>query len=414
MFVVDSQMYVVKNRVLSVFDTGGAETVLGGIASDGMVTVARNRKSPYPQIGFVCDGRFYVSTNNVLVEVADADLPPPTAIAFIAGYFVLAIADGRFFWTSIDEGTAIDALDFASAEGNPDGLVHVATRGDDLVLIGPRSTEFHRLTTDADAPFARSTIASFGCLSPKSVCEVSVISKESISDTLGWVATDRQGRYAGVMLLDGYGNRKISTEALDALIRDDAAQSDITATAWASGGHGFYCITGSTWSWVFDTSTGLWHERETYGASRWAVSQVVDFNGRLIAGTRTGSTLYSMSDAVNVEGSDPLVMTIQSSPVVGEVEINEIELDVETGVGTASTTDPQMMMQWSEDGDNWSTERSRSLGAAAQTNTDVRWHRLGTNRNGNAGRSFRFRCSADVVRAVYGAEVNPKSKVKVP
>lgn len=414
MIVVDSQMYVVKNRVLSVFDTSGTETVLGGIASDGLVTAHRNRQRPYPQIVFTCEGRTYICQNNVLTEMSDSDLPPALASCFLAGYSLFAISDGRVFYSNIDDASTVEALDFFSAEDDADGLVNIATRSDDLVLIGPRSTQFHRITTDVDAPFARSTTVSFGCLAPKSVCEVSVISKENISNTLGWVATGKGGRYEGVILLDGYGNRKISTEALDKLIRDDAAQSEITATAWASGGHGFYCVTGSTWSWIFDTSTGLWHERETYNASRWQVSQIVDFNGTLIAGGRTGSTLYSMSDAVGVEGADPLVMTIQSSPVVGEVEINELELDVETGVGTLSETDPQMMMQWSEDGSNWSTERSRSLGAAAQTSTEVRWHRLGTNRNGIAGRSFRFRCSANVVRAVYGAEVNPKSKVLVP
>lgn len=413
MLTVDNQLYVVNNRVLSVFDTLGTETVIGGIPSDGMVTMARNRKAPHAQIGIVCDGLFYLCTNNVLTAVSDPDLLSPIGIAFMNGYFILANTDGRFQWTAIDEGSDIDALDFASAEGNPDGLVNVGVSGDDLVLTGPRSTEFHRMTTDPAAPFARATVRNFGCLSARSMAEIPVVSPESISDTLGWVASDRQGRYAGVILLDGYQSRKISNDALDEIIRNDPNQGAIEGTAWSTQGHGFYALSGTDWTWVFDTATGLWHERETYGQARWDIVHVVDFAGMLIGGSRSDGALVTMDATAHSDGDDPIVMTLQTSPAEAfpdQLEFNEVFLNVATGVGiTGGDNDPQMIMQWTENGTTWSAERWRGLGAEAQTGRTVSWTRLGTSRG--AGRSFRFRCSASVVRGVFGAKADA---VKVP
>ena len=228
-----------------------------------------------------------------------------------------------------------------------------------------------------------------------------------VVDSVAWVATDRTGRYAGVIMLDGYSARKISSEALDEVIRDETLPGEITATSWVSGGHGFLAVSGTDWTWVFDTSVGLWHERVSYGASRWQIDHVVDLAGTLIAGANTGGALYSMQESVGTEGSDPLIMTLQTSLLPGENEINTLEIICATGVGeVGGETDPVIGMSWSEDGQNWSTERMRALGAEAQTRTRVRWNGLGTNRNRSGGRSFRFRSSADATRVIYGATVN--------
>ncbi len=408
MIGLDATLYVLNERRLSRFDLAGNETLIGGIPSDGPVFAARNRKSPAPQIGIVCDGLFYILASNVLTQINDPDLTQTAiGICFLSGYFVLPCSNGSYFWTAIDEGSTIDALDFASAEANPDGLVGAKARGDELVLVGNRSTEFHRLSGDADAPFVRSAVRNFGCLSAKSICEVAVVTKEGISDTIGWVATDRSGRAAGVILLEGYEARKISPQWVDDLIEADADKSNIEGFTWVRGGHSFFGVTGSTWSVVFDLSTGLWHRRRSYNSDRYAIAHVLDFNGDLIAASRTGGALYKMGPSYLADGSDPLIMTVQSSQVLGEVEVNELKLSVATGVGTLTETNPMISMSWSQDGENWSTERDRALGAAAQSNTIVRWNRMGTNRNDSAGRSFRFRSSAAVVRAIYGAYVNP-------
>ena len=409
LFPADSYLYALCGRVLSRFDSLGSETVIGGIPSDGAVFAARNRRSPGGEIGITVGGLFYIVAGTTLTRVTDADLTgAPVGICFLAGYFILPCSDGRFFWTGIDDGSAVAALDFASAEANPDGGMAAKARGDDLVLFGTRSTEFHRLTGDAASPFARSSVINVGCLSAASVTEIAVVSATSVSDTIGWVAADRQGRAAGVVLLEGNTARKISPEWLDILIESDAAKADIEGTTWVRGGHSFYALTGSTWTAVFDTATGLWHSRESYGDSRWDVTQVVDFNGTLIAGTRTGGTMYKMGPDYHADGSDPLVMTAQSSPIAGEADYNELELMIATGVGTLADTDPQVTMCWSDDGENWSGERARSLGAMAQSDAIVRWHRMGTNRSGRGGRSFRFRSSAAVTRIIYGAEINPR------
>ena len=44
--------------------------------------------------------------------------------------------------------------------------------------------------------------------------------------------------------------------------------------------HTYYCITGSSFTWVYDTVTDAWHERASYGLDRW----------RAVCGTTFGTT----------------------------------------------------------------------------------------------------------------------------
>lgn len=417
MLDLDSSLYVVSDRTLFGVDGAGTVTSIGGIPSDGLVTMARNRQRPNAQIGIVCDGLYWILQNNVLTAISDPDLSPPNSICFVGGYFVLTTPDGRYFLTSIDEGTAIDALDFASAEANPDGLVRGMNYNGEIALIGPRSTEFHQNTGDATFPFARTAAKSYGCLSAKSVADVSIITEDRVSETLAWVATNSQGEPTGAIMLEGYEPRKISTPGLERLIRDDPSRTEIDGTSWVSGGHGFYSLTGTDWSWVYDTATGLWHERESWQSAQWKINAVRAFAGRIIAGDRTAGKLYVMDPDAYTESGDPLIVTVQSSPVHAfpeRIEMGTLHLSAMTGVGlvtgASQDTDPHIMMQWSEDGANWSAERWRSLGTAAQTAKDVRWNGLGTQRP--QGRSYRFSASAAVLKGIFEASFIDWKKVR--
>jgi hypothetical protein len=60
------------------------------------------------------------------------------------------------------------------------------------------------------------------------------------------------------------------------------------------------------------------------------------------------------------------------------VGIAELQLDMETGVGDSNTADPQVILQWSDDGGHtWSSEFWRSMGAIGQYGYRTLWRRLG-------------------------------------
>ena len=412
MIDVDSYLYVVAGRGIYRVDTtvtGGAVPI-GGLSSDGHVTMSRNRRSPNPQIAVTCDGISKIIIGTTVVDLDDSDLVPANSNFNLGGYTVFTHPNGRFSWTSIDETSEVDALDFATAEANPDGLVIGKALGQIAVFLGTRSTEFWALT---DAPFTRQHVINVGCYAAGSVAEIPIITPQAVTDSLAFAATDRQGAYAGVVIVENLSARKISTHSVDRSIRDEPDIASITSCSWSDGGHAFYSISGSTFSWCWDSATGQWHERRSYGLDRWKVRSVQQFGNNLIAGDYTSNKLYRMSNTVYTETDDPLIMTIQPPPVHSFPEALEFlaaYIDVIPGVGLASgdaeDIEPEVMVSWSDDGINFTAPRLLQIGRMGETVRRVKTTRLGQSKRGGGGRTFRFSVSAAVAKGVMGAAID--------
>ncbi len=384
------------------FDVAGTAQNLGGVPTDGPVYMARNRRSPAPEIGIVSDGLYFVidTLTDTLTQNTDLDLPPASSIAVLDGYFILPGYGSKWFISGADDATQIDGLDFASAEASPDDIVRAIDFNRDLWLMGERTIEVWRSGATGDFPFARSAVIELGCLAPGSVAK--------LEEALVWVADDGTVRLSD----GGYGGRRISTHAVERSITDEPDKAGMTSTSWVEDGHFFYVLNGTNFSWQFDLVApqgAEWAERESYGLNRWRIATVVEFNGALIAGDYTNGKLYTMSDAYDDEAGTDLVCTTQTPPVHAWPDgliFDALHLDVIPGAGLNSTAtedqDPAMLISWSNDGgQSWSAERSVKVGKQGQTQTRVKTTRLGMTRR-NA-RTFRFRMSAKVSRGIMGA-----------
>jgi hypothetical protein len=410
MLTVGSTLYAVAGRLVYAVDLSGTATHLGTIAVDGLVTMAANRKAPNPQIAIVCGGLYYLVENNILTQVNDADLPAPVAVLEADGYFIFIIQDGRFFISEINDGLTITALDFAKAEALSDPLVMGATRGRDICLFGTRSLEFWQNTGGADFPFSRVNAANIGCLAAGSVAEVTAVINGATVDSIAWAATDEQGGYLGVMLLNGYAGLKISTHQVDRDIQSEPSPAAIRAFTWSRKGHVFYAITGTGFTHVYNTVTGRWHERASYGLSRWRASCHAKLAGMDLFGDYDANRIYRMTDEDHDEAGEPLVMTVQTPPIhafPGRLQFHELHVDVVPGVGRNSSdpaqADPKLMIDWSDDGGHhWSTQRQESLGAEGERLKRVVSRRMGVARS----RTYRLSCSAAVVRGLMNAQIN--------
>jgi hypothetical protein len=413
MMDLDPHLFAVAGRAIYRVDGAGFVEQIGGMPSDGLVTMSRNRKSPTSQITVTCDGISKIITGTSVADLEDSDLPPANSNFFMGGYTVFTHANGRFSWSAIDESSIIDALDFASAESNPDGLLIGKPLGQHAVLFGSRSIEFHMLT-GSDAVFERSHVIRVGCYAAGSVAEVPIITPQAVTDSIAFAAADLQGSYAGVCLVENLSSRKISTHAVDRAVRDEPDPLSITSCAWSDGGHAFYCISGSTFSWCWDSATGQWHERLSYGLARWKVRSVQQFAGGLIAGDHTSNRLYRMANTIYAEDGDHLIMTLQTPPVHSFPEALEflaLHIDAIPGVGlvdgVAEEIDPHMMVSWSDDGGkSFSPPRLLAIGVAGETVKTIKTTRLGQSKRGGAGRTFRFSVSVAVVRGIMGAALD--------
>lgn len=391
---VDGVLWCVAGTRLYKVTTTGIVTFIGSmnISTTAPVYIERNRRTT-PDIAICCDGLMYYY-RTTFQQVTDVDLLAPTSLAFLDGYFVIGTANNTWQIGAIDDASAWDALDFERADANPDAVVRVAALQRDAVIFGERSTEFWRNTGAADFPFERVATIDIGCLSANSVA--------TVDQTLAFVANDRT-----VRMLNGYQAQRISTHAVERAIEDLADPTLIAASSWVKDGHTFYKLTSAEWTWVFDTVTGYWHERKSYGAVNWKVSTVTALGSRLIAGDAEEGILYAMSADYADESGDPLIMSVTLPPVHAfplDLHHFAVFFDVERGVGLgqgdAQNIDPEIVLSWSDDGGaTFGRERTLRIGAQGERLTRVRTHRLG--RSSEVGRVYRITSSCKVARAIY-------------
>lgn len=398
MLELDGTLYAVAGTALYSIAANGVVTTIGSmnISTTAPVYMERNRRTS-PDIMIVCDGLAYYLRAGSLAQVTDGDLLAPTSLAFLAGYFLIGTANNTWQIGALDDAANWGALDFERADANPDAVVRVAALQRDAVIFGERSTEFWRHDPPADGsfPFQFVTATDLGCLAANSVV--------TIEQTLGFVASDRT-----VRMLAGYEARRISNAAVERDIETLTDRSIIKGTTWVRDGHTFYSLTApGYWTWVYDTVTGLWHNRETYNQNHWQVSTVVQFGTKLVAGDQDTGTIYEMSPAFGDDAGQPLVMS-QTLPSVHmfphAMTMDCVYFDVERGVGTGQgdTEDvtPQIMVEISRDGGaTFGDRRMLSLGVQGARTTQVRDWSFG--QFSEIGATIRISCSAKVARGWY-------------
>lgn len=341
--------------------------------------------------------------------ITDPDFPGANQVTFQDGYFIFNKLDSQQWFISEINGVNFDALDFASAESRPDPLVGVISVNQNVVLFGSQSTEVYYNSGDADFPFARiqGAVSDVGCVAPFSIVK--------LKETVYWIGRDSNG-YGIVYRANGYNPERISTSAIEAIFRKVALENLELSTGYSyqQGGHIFYCLNVPSLSstWVFDASTEMWHERQyltKFKLDRHLAETHSVAYGQNVVGDYSTGNLYAL-DLNQITDNGTPITRIRSSPHVSSglklVRHNSFQLDMEVGVGLVEDIqgqDPQVMLQWSDDGGHsWSNERWSSAGKIGQYRQRVIWRRLGVSRD----RIYQVKVSDPVKVIFIGAELN--------
>lgn len=95
--------------------------------------------------------------NGGIEALEGTDIPDgkaPITISQVSSYVLVGIADSQqFYWINPGE-IIIDPLNFASKESSPDNITHIRCVGDQLLVVGEKSTENWYATGNLAAPFA--------------------------------------------------------------------------------------------------------------------------------------------------------------------------------------------------------------------------------------------------------------------
>jgi hypothetical protein len=283
--------YAVSGEVLYKIDSLWNVFPLGTVSgSSGPVSMSDNGT----QLFVACNGPSFIYNSLTLQfkQIDDPDFPGAVTVGYLDGYFVFNEPNSQRIWiTSLQDGTSIDPLDFASAEGSPDGLVSILVDHREAWLFGTNSVEVWYDSGAADFPLSpvQGAFNEVGCIAAFSVAK--------LDNGIFWLGADARGKGI-VYRANGYTAQRVSTHAVEWQIQQYGNLSDAVAYTYQQDGHPFYVLIfpSANTTWVYDVATSLWHERAAFingSFTRHRSNCQMAFNGEIVVGDHELGNIYA-------------------------------------------------------------------------------------------------------------------------
>lgn len=338
----------------------------------------------------------------------------PLDVAFVDGYFIVTTDDKKAIVSAINDGNTWNALDFISAESDPDDVVAPFIFKNQLYLLGTHTTEAFNNIGGAGVPFRRSGFfLSVGCTAAKSVVQ--------LGNQMFWIGRGENEK-PSIYAFSGGDAQKISTTAIDNVLHNLTEGQINNAFAWAYQLRGamFVGFTVAEFTFVFDLASGRWHERESIiidgvgvkTTKRCRINVVLNAYNELIVGDSEDGRIGLIDEDVFTEYNQPLQSFFTTAPVFNNnlpFSIPIIELLCESGVGNAEFQDPVVRLQISRDGAVFEDPRTRSLGRVGDRKLRQVWAKNGQVRQYCL---FKVIISDAVKRRLYGISLKIKPSAK--
>lgn len=394
----DGRWFVVAGNTLYEVGTNATTTARGTLASSsGYVSM----KNGLYQLVIVDGPSGYVLTlaSNAFAQITDPDWRGSQWVEELNGQFIFVPSDqpDQFYLSSIDDGSSFDALDFSSADAQPDGIVTHRVHKEELYLFGTRSTEVWIYTGAADFPLARynSTPISIGCVGLRAA----VVS----SDSMFFVGGTTVG--AGIVYeMRGHQPIRISHQGVEQSLTKCTDLSAVKMWCYQIDGNEFVGLDGPgfTSTWVYGLATQKWHEQGRLVDGDWdvwPVEQMTYFSGTHYA--TAGAVIYALDSDIDTIGAEAMSFE-RTWPHMAMASLEPVSY---RGVEVAMTTGNggNVTLELSNDGGYvWGSPLIRSLGAIGRRMERIRWLGLGS----AIDRVFRLRWSGAGPTTIYNATVD--------
>lgn len=373
----DPVTYVVNGGTLWEVAANGALTSRGTLlTTGGRVDMVDNGDQL-----LIVDGTYgyiYTFATFTLTQITDVNFPACNTCTFINGLFVVQKASsGQFYVSSLYNGLVWPALNFATAESDPDNLIRVAVDNGMLYLFGEKTTEFWGDSGAADFAFARIGVAGI---------EWGLAARWSLAKFMDSMIFLRKNRLGSVQVcvINGSNAVAVSTPELDVQINSYAGLENATGFSYMVNGHPFYQINfaSANVSWEYDGLTKEWHQRQTGASGRHAGEIQVNFLNKPYVTDYANGKMYQIVPELYTEDGNYIVreFVTRHNRSGDPVKVSKLWLDMETGVGLNSGqgSDPKIMMQLSRDGGHtFGPEIWRSMGKIGKFRVRAIWNALG-------------------------------------
>lgn len=343
--------------------SGGS--LLGAITETVTASLAGN------EIGIVAaaggDAKYYSGT-----AFSTVDFPDGAGVRKVieqGGRFIfLRYGSGAWYFGDVLDAAivagvlTVNALDFATAESEPDQLVDALAFEDAIAFGGTETIEFWAKTGDADLPYTPST----GRVFQKGVRETGCMAL--FDNTFAWVSPDN------IVYRAGNVPERISDAGIEELI---AASATCRVDSYFFEGHEFLKVKLDNETIEFDAQTGQWAERKT-GVSNFIGGPVIF--GPVFGGN--DGKLYEPAEYADLTSYHERSFCVFSPVNGGAIPIDNLRLRTDPGQTdylTGDYADPTIELFVSYDGgQTFEAALPESLGEAGEYRREVEWRALGS------------------------------------
>ena len=398
------------NRVIDAFGVETFSTVsLGTILGDGLVSMSDNGT----QLMIVVpntDG-YILDANDVLQKITDIDFKAngnPVHVVFIDSFFAVSTDAKKFIISASNDGLNWNALDFSSAESNPDEIVSLHVHKNKLYIAGGETIEEFQNVGAGDFPFRRT-----GLFLNKGVfAQFSMIEAESTFMFIGGGVNESPAIWA----LNGNGVEKVSNTSIDSFLQSFTDSEIKNSFAWSYAQKGAYFVGFSLpkKTFIFDMISKRWHERSsqiinTKGFTetiRWRINSLSSAYNKIICGDSRDGRIGVVDVNEYSEYNREIKREFSISPVSDSgnpITISQLELTVESGVGNGDSENPEVRLSISKDGKTFLDDLPRKTGKIGEFNRRTIWRKLG---RFSRMAIFRFTMSDKVKPVIIKLEAN--------
>lgn len=331
--------------------------------------------------GFVFDE----DAGTPFLQITDVDFTAngaPQHVVYIDGFFLFTTDTKKFIISALNDGLAYNALDFGSAEADPDNIVAPIVHNNQLFIGGSETIEVFQNIGGAGFPFQRvqGFVMPAGVFAPFSIIEG--------GDTFFFIGGGKNDS-PSIRVFTGAGVDIVSTDAIDSILQGftEAEIEQSFAWSYSQSGSRFVGFSLPTTTLVFDLDSKQWHERQSQiidatgtRVVRWRVNSMITAYGKVLVGDsedgRIGELDLDFFDEYD-EAIKRQRATVAISNNGNSFRMPIIELTVESGVGDSGTPDPKIRLAMSKDGKTFGDERTRSMGKVGEFNRRVIWNKNG-------------------------------------
>lgn len=380
-------------------DYGGAGTLNNNIVDDGLpatMTSAGTVGGAYPSQLLIASGGNLTVFSLVSNSYQAVTTPPSQVlmVEFLDGFFIALSAGNTWSVSAPEDATTWPGISVSQVSVFSDQLFGMIVSNELLWIFGARRAVAYYTSGAPFFPFDKASggFMEVGLAAQYSPARVAT----QRGTTIMWLGGDERGQGV-VYAANGFIPQRVSDSALEYWMSQQTTIADAVGMARQEEGQNFYDLWFPTANvmWTLDVDLAWWHRRSSLvnGIQAAHLSRChVNAFGFHLVGDRTSGKVYKLSTNFLTDNGLPIIRTRIGPTISNEggqltVEINEFQVDFETGMGPqppltdafGNPRDPYAMFSYSEDfGKTWTPERMIPCGQAGEFKTVAIDRRLGS------------------------------------